>query len=88
MAEALKAGQPNGPIVSFIADRMTLTAADHPIMAVWVLLPIADDDRPEPEPFRVVPSELWSVENNINLANMDWEDFTRSVDADGVFRGF
>ena len=87
-ADALKAGQPHGPIVSFIADRTTLTGVDHPIMAVWVLPPIADDDRPAPTPFRVVPSELWGVENNINLSNMDWEDFAGSVDADGVFRGF
>jgi hypothetical protein len=31
---------------------------------------------------------LWSVENNINLANMDWADFTTSVHGDGIFRGF
>lgn len=33
------------------------------------------DDRREHRPFRVVPGVLWSVENNINLANMDWEEF-------------
>lgn len=86
--EALKAHQPNGPIVSFLADETTLTTGEHPILAVWVLPYSADDDRPEPEPFRVVPAELWSVENNINLANMDWTDFTGSVGDDGIFRGF
>jgi hypothetical protein len=35
-----------------------------------------------------VPAELWSVENNINLANLDWADFARSAGPDGVFRGF
>ena len=86
-AESLQAQQTNGPIVSFIADEVTHTADDQPILAVWVLPRDADDGRPEPKPFRVVPSELWSVENNINLANMDWEDFTRSLDEDGTFRG-
>jgi len=28
------------------------------------------------------------VENNLSLANMDFEEFADSVDADGVFRGF
>jgi hypothetical protein len=86
-AEALKAKQPGGAIVSFLADAMTFASAEHPILAVWVL-PRGDDDRTDHRPFRVVPAELWSVENNINLANMDWADFTRSVGRDSIFRGF
>jgi hypothetical protein len=39
-------------------------------------------------PFRCIPSELWSVDNNLNIANMDWEDFAGSTGEDGVFRGF
>jgi Domain of unknown function (DUF6924) len=35
-----------------------------------------------------LPSELPSVENDINLANMRWQDFTRSAGEDGVFLGF
>jgi uncharacterized protein DUF6924 len=31
---------------------------------------------------------MWGVENNLSLANMDFEEFADSVDADGVFRGF
>jgi hypothetical protein len=86
-AEALKATQTLGPFVSFLADETTLTSAKHPILAVWVL-PRQDGNRRDHRPFRVVPAELWSVENNINLANMDWAEFTRSADEDGVFRGF
>ncbi|MFD6530985.1 DUF6924 domain-containing protein [Streptomyces sp. NPDC060184] len=37
---------------------------------------------------RVIASELWSVENNISLANMDWEEFVDAAEEDGVFRGF
>jgi hypothetical protein len=36
-AEALKELQPDGPIVSFLADEVTLTNADHPVLAVWAL---------------------------------------------------
>lgn len=86
-AQALREKQPAGPIVSFLADETTLTSAEHPILAVWVLPP-RNGDRRDLAPFRVMPAELWSVENNINLANLDWADFTRSTGADGVFRGF
>jgi hypothetical protein len=72
-----------GAIVSFIADQTTLTTADWPILVVRVL----SDEREFP-PFRVIATELWSVENNLNLANMDWEDFHRTAGRDGVFRGF
>jgi len=37
---------------------------------------------------RVIAEELWSIENNLSLANMDWEDFVGAADDDGVFRGF
>ena len=82
-ADALKTKQAAGTFVSFLADETTLTSAEHPILAVWVY-----DDRPDHEPFRVAPAAMWSVENNITLANMDWPDFTCSVNEDGVFRGF
>jgi hypothetical protein len=28
------------------------------------------------------------IENNLSLANMDFEEFAEAVDPDGVFRGF
>lgn len=86
-SEALREQQPGGAIVSFLADETTLTNAEHPILAVWVL-PNRDGDRTEHRPFRVAPFVLWSVENNINLANLSWADFTRHIGEDGVFRGF
>jgi hypothetical protein len=36
---------------------------------------------------RVLPAEVWSVENNLSLGNMEWRDFT-SVTKEGVFVGF
>ncbi|NLT55135.1 MAG: hypothetical protein GXX79_11390 [Actinomycetales bacterium] len=38
--------------------------------------------------FRVTARCAWSVQNNLELANMDFDDFARVVDADGVFDGF
>jgi hypothetical protein len=81
--EEVKAALPDdAPLtaVLFVADSTTLTGEDHPILVVDLL-----EGRP---PFRCVPSWLWSVDNNLNLANMDWEDFADEVDEGGVFRGF
>jgi hypothetical protein len=36
---------------------------------------------------RVLPTEVWSVENNLSLGNMEWRDFA-SVLKEGVFVGF
>jgi hypothetical protein len=30
---------------------------------------------------------MWSVQINLSLANMDWEDFADDVDDEGIFRG-
>ena len=38
--------------------------------------------------FRVVPEQAWAVENNLRLANIDFDEFDSAVDPDGVFRGF
>jgi hypothetical protein len=45
------------------------------------------DSRDKP-PFRCIPSELWGIDNNLDLANRDGEDFASAVDEAGVFRGF
>jgi hypothetical protein len=71
----------HGAAVLFVAGSRALTSPDHPILIV--------DLRPTDEPpFRCIPSELWGVDNNLNLANMDWREFVAAVDDDGVFRGF
>ena len=65
----------------FIVDAETLSKEEHPILVVDLL------DEPG-RTFRVIPSSMWSVENNLSLSNMDFIEFAQSVDADGVFRGF
>jgi hypothetical protein len=82
--EAVRAAVPpddHGASVMFIADSMTLTSPDHPVLAVYLL----DGGG---RPFRCIPPELWAVDNNLNIANMAWEDFADAVDGSGVFRGF
>jgi hypothetical protein len=65
----------------FVVDSLTVSSPEHPILAVDCL------DQPG-RTFRVVPREMWSVENNLSLSNMGFEEFAESVDEDGVFRGF
>lgn len=79
-----------GASVLFIADTTALSAPDYPILAVYIPLDLLDDDEDESDylPFRCIAAELWSPECNLNIANMDWADFTDSTDEDGVFRGF
>lgn len=38
--------------------------------------------------FRCAVSEIASIEANLAIANMDFEDFADSIGPDGVFRGF
>ena len=66
----------------FIADSTTVNSPDHPVLVVDLRGDMGK------RPFRCVPSELWGVDNNLNIANMDWEDFAGAVDEGGVFRGF
>jgi hypothetical protein len=68
----------------FVVDRRALTDAEHPIL---VMAPDEEQSKLKPT-FRVIPSKMWAVQNNLDLANMDYEDYANNADADGVFRGF
>lgn len=81
--DAVPASRTGGSVL-FIVDEETLADGESPILVVD-LAPGGGEPR---EPFRCIPSELWGVENNLNIANMDWEEFADAADPDGVFRGF
>jgi hypothetical protein len=66
---------------AFLVDRVTLISPEQPVLVVDLY------DEPG-QSFRVIPREMWGVENNLSLANMDYCEFAASVDPDGVFRGF
>lgn len=92
--EAVKAASPvteAGPRVLFIADSITLASPQHPILVVDLddkILSVEEfPEIADRRPFRCTPSALWDVENNLNIANLDWEDYVDGAD-DGVYRGF
>lgn len=62
-----------------VADRLTMTSDEMPLLCLSIFEQEAS--------LRVVPSELWAIENNISIANADFDDFVRSADADGIYRG-
>jgi hypothetical protein len=66
--------------VLFVVDSPAL-GPGYPVQVV----DLADEARP---PFRCLASQLWAVDNNLNLANMDWDEFADALDQDGVFCGF
>jgi hypothetical protein len=65
----------------FVADREAIIGVEHAVIVVDLV-----DQRGRN--FRVIPSQMWSVENNLSLANLDFSDFLESTDSAGVYRGF
>jgi hypothetical protein len=66
---------------AFIIDRIALSHPDYPILVIDL------HDKPG-RTFRVVPSALGDVANNLSIANMGFDEFADAADQEGVFRGF
>jgi hypothetical protein len=64
-----------------VVDRTAISSPEFPLLIIDLY------DGPGRE-FRAVPSQIQSIQNNLSLANMDFEEFGESVDEDGVFHGF
>jgi hypothetical protein len=77
---AAKVSDASEHAVLFVVDQMTISHGDHPILCID--LPISGRS------LRVTPAALWSVENNLSLGNMDFEEFSDATDPDGILRGF
>ena len=71
------------PFYVFLCDTQTLSHPDHPILAINL-----DGEDTSNRSVRVVPAAMWSIENNLALANMDFAEFVGAADTDGIFRGF
>ncbi|MFJ8834386.1 DUF6924 domain-containing protein [Micromonospora aurantiaca] len=67
--------------ILFLVDSVTVTNVETPLVALDLL-------HQPGRWFRVLPTEMWSVENNLSIANMDFFEFADAADRDGVFRGF
>ncbi len=65
----------------FIVDQVALSHPENPILVVDLY---AERGRT----FRVIPSEMWSVENNLSIANLDFDEFADAADPDGILRGY
>ncbi|MEU1535686.1 DUF6924 domain-containing protein [Streptomyces fagopyri] len=63
-----------------MADSVAVASPELPLLVV-------DLRRERERCVRVVAAELWSIENNLSGANMDFEDFADAVDDDGIYRG-
>jgi hypothetical protein len=64
-----------------LVDQMAISHPDHSLLVV-------DLYEKSGREFRAVPSQVQSIENNLSIANMDFEEFAGAVEEDGVFRGF
>ena len=64
-----------------LADQVAISHPDHPLLIIDLYNGSGRD-------FRAIPSQIQGIENNLSIANMDFEEFADSVDEDGVFRGF
>jgi len=64
-----------------LVDRTATSLPNYPLL-------IVDLYERSGREFRAIPSQVQGIENNLSIANMDFEEFAESVDESGVFRGF
>lgn len=64
-----------------LVDQLTISEPEHPLLVVDLY------ERSGRE-FRALPSQIQGIENNLSIANMDFEEFAGAVGEDGIFRGF
>ena len=64
-----------------VVDQVAISQPGHPMLIVDLLEGKARE-------FRSLPSQVASIDNNLSIANMSFEEFAEAVDETGVFRGF
>jgi hypothetical protein len=73
-----------------VVDAITISSPEHPVLVVDLgSAPAPDVDwpgRPAGRSFRALPHTIQEIENNLSIANMDWEEFADGIDPDGVRR--
>ena len=68
--------------ILIVADATALATPEMPLLAIELWW----EDRGRR--IRVIAEKLWSIENNLSISNMGFEDFVDAAGEDGVFRGF
>jgi len=76
--DALPEDYPHSFIV--VADSVAISQPDHP-------LPVVDLLEERGRQFRAVAAQVSSIDNNISIGNMGFEEFAGLVDETGIFRG-
>ncbi|MDI9897247.1 hypothetical protein QM797_21210 [Rhodococcus sp. IEGM 1381] len=71
------------PDYFFVVDRHACDDAEHPILVVAPKRDPSDAGAP----FRVVPRLLATIESNLAVANLSFEELRDDSDSDGVYRG-
>jgi uncharacterized protein YbcV (DUF1398 family) len=64
-----------------IVDQTAISHPAHPLLVVDLYEGSGNE-------FRAIPSQIQGIENNLSIANMDFEEFAEAVDESGIFRGF
>jgi hypothetical protein len=64
-----------------VVDQIAISRPDHPLLIIDLYEGSGNE-------FRALPSQIQGIENNLSIANMDFEEFAGAVDQDGIFRGF
>jgi hypothetical protein len=65
----------------FVVDGEALSRTGFPLLVVDLI-------ESRGRTFRTIPAQVQSIENDLSIANMGFEEFADAVDPDGVFRGF
>jgi hypothetical protein len=65
----------------FVADHEAVPNREHPLLAV-------DLHEQRGRTLRGIPAQMWAVENNLFVANMEFSSFAKAADPDGVLLGF
>ncbi|WP_109485436.1 DUF6924 domain-containing protein [Occallatibacter savannae] len=63
-----------------VVDRAAMSEPEFPVLIIDLY-----DGRGRS--FRAIPSQIQAIENNLSIANMDFEEFADYVGEDGIFRG-
>ena len=79
LLQALPEDYPHGFVA--VADSVAISQPDYPVL-------VMDLVEERGRQFRAIAAQLASIDNNLSIANMGFEDFADSVDQSGVFRCF
>ncbi|MEW6302023.1 MAG: hypothetical protein AB1705_01035 [Verrucomicrobiota bacterium] len=78
LMESLPEDYPHSFMV--VADNVAISQSDYPLLVVDLL-----EDRGRQ--FRAVAAQIASIDSNLSIANMGFDEFAELVDDSGVFRG-